>query len=315
MLNDMSMHKLRSKIVLFHRSYKRFTGGHMKVLDYFQHTKITKGYDPSIYVTPDSIADHPWNREPSVVSCYDPEQADVLFVAGTDWSALSKYEKIEEKIPVINLIQGIRHAAPDTELYNYLDRKATRICVSDEVRRALEATQQCNGPLLTIQNGINLQALPRAKSLPEVDIFIAGVKQPQLAKVLDALLNSRGYKIDCQTEHIPRSKFLLRMASSRIVVALPVRMEGFFLPPLEAMAMGRTVVCPDCIGNRSFCIDGVTALMPKPDAQAIEEQIIRIDSDPSLEAQMRTNGKNISARFDLHAERAAFQKILKQVAK
>ena len=46
------------------------------------------------------------------------------------------------------------------------------------------------------------------------------------------------------------------MARARVTVLVPNPKEGFYLPALEAMALGTIVVCPDCVGNRSFCVAG-----------------------------------------------------------
>lgn len=303
------------KTVLFHRRFKRFYGGHMKVFDYFNHTIAAAGYRPEIYLTADSVPDHPWAKEkPFLVGSYNPENADVLFVAGMDWSALEAFPGIEERVPVINLVQGLRHAKPDTELYSYLDRKAVRVCVSDEVREALEATEICNGPLVTIPNGIDLQRLVPGEVAPSTDIFVAGLKQPKLAEALTERLRQRGYSVDCQVRHARRSEFLARIAAAKIAVLLPYEQEGFFLPPLEAMAMGKVVVCPDCGGNRSFCIDGVTALMPEPDVEQFEDAVVKIAKEPDLAARLKKNGLQMSLRFDLKSERAAFHRLLQQVA-
>jgi glycosyltransferase involved in cell wall biosynthesis len=43
---------------------------------------------------------------------------------------------------------------------------------------------------------------------------------------------------------------------------LPHKTEGFYLPALEAMYLKTLLICPDCIGNRSFCIDAVTCFAP-----------------------------------------------------
>ena len=43
---------------------------------------------------------------------------------------------------------------------------------------------------------------------------------------------------------------------------LPNETEGFYLPALEGMALGTIVVCPDCVGNRSFCLPQVNAFRP-----------------------------------------------------
>ena len=50
---------------------------------------------------------------------------------------------------------------------------------------------------------------------------------------------------------------------------VPNPTEGFFLPALEALALRSVVVCPDVIGNRSFCLDGVNCFRPAFEEEAL----------------------------------------------
>jgi hypothetical protein len=77
--------------VLFHRDYRGFKGGHLKVFDYFDHTRSASGFQSAIYLTPDSIDDgrNPWiQRQVALERNWQPEQASLLFLAGTDWRAV-----------------------------------------------------------------------------------------------------------------------------------------------------------------------------------------------------------------------------------
>jgi glycosyltransferase involved in cell wall biosynthesis len=301
------------KRVLFHRDYRRAYGGHMKVLDYFKHTQAADGYRAEIYVTPTSLADHPWRHEASLMQHYRPEDADILFLAGVDWRSLNVYPRIEDRIPVINLIQGLRHADPDQPQYQYLTRRAVRICVSPEVSNAIIATGLCNGPVHVIPNGIDLAALAPAHGARDVDIFIGALKQPRLAIEVAAMLEGAGMTVDCLSDRVPRHNFLARMARARIAVLLPYAEEGFFLPALEAMALGCVVICPDCGGNRSFCIDGVSAITPAFDAEAITDAVVTVSRSAKLADQLRQGGRSISGRHDILTERTTFHSLLSQI--
>jgi len=298
--------------MLFHRNYQAFTGGHLKVFDYFRHTQAADEYAAEIHVTPDSRPDHPWRGETSVVAQYRPEEADVLFIAGMDWQALDAHPGIEDRIPVINLIQHVRHASPDQPLFRFLNRRATRICVSAEVAAALRATGACNGPVHAIPNGIDCTLLPPLDPDPACDVFICGIKRRDLARDLADRVRRQGLSVDCLTAPVPRPDFLVRISRARLVVLLPHVEEGFYLPALEAMAMGCVVICPDCIGNRAFCIDEVTALVPDQDAAAIEEAVTRIARDPGLAATLRDRASLASRAFDIGTERKAYHQLLRQ---
>ena len=295
--------------VLFHREYRQFQGGHLKVFDYFGHVRATDGFEPSIYFAAGSIRDHPWRGDPAIVNRYDPRAADILFLAGMDWRALDGYPSIEDEIPVINLLQGVRHGEPGHVLSTFLGRRAIRICVSEQVEDVVSSGGLCNGPLLTIPNGIDLGEV--ADDRPKLGtVFIAGLKDPALARQVAGVLAPRGIDVDCQIERIARREFLDRLGRAEIAVVLPHRTEGFFLPAIEAMAAGCAVICPDCIGNRSFCLDGETCLVVPFQASAIVGAVDRLLSDTSLARKIAANGREMAKRHDIVAERRTFQQLL-----
>jgi glycosyltransferase involved in cell wall biosynthesis len=299
-----------AKTILFHRVYHRFTGGHLKFNDYLDHVSSASWARAHIYVDPSSNSNHLWQEHPGLVATYNPDKADILFIAGTDWRALRAYPGIDRHKTIINLIQGVRHANPKHELYSYLQHKAVRICVSQEVANAITDTGECNGPIHVIPNGIDLDKLPLSGSSPQYDVFIAGLKQPALANELSDRLLLRGISVDCLTQQIPRNDYLNRISLARIVVALPYAAEGFYLPALEVMAMGISLICPDCIGNRSFCQDGITCLMPSLDPVHIEQSVLRLLNNAMLATDLRTNALHQSRFYDTIRERQAFLQIL-----
>jgi len=155
------------KIVLFFRDYRYFQGGHLKVWDYFNHVLSSETFQPYIVFSKDTIWEpaNPWfelkeNKSTMILSIKDEISPDVLFIAGNDWLFLDEHERKYSPIPIINLIQHIRHSDPEIELFSFLKYKAIRICVSKEVEKAILNTGKVNGPVYTIENCINLDALP-----------------------------------------------------------------------------------------------------------------------------------------------------------
>ena len=101
------------------------------------------------------------------------------------------------------------------------------------------------------------------------------------------------------------------MNRARVTLFLPQKNEGFYLPALEGMGLRTLIVCPDCVGNRDFCIPGRSAFRPEFSFGAIARatgEALRIDLD-------RAGALTDAARatFDEHhidRERDAFQRIL-----
>jgi len=98
---------------------------------------------------------------------------------------------------------------------------------------------------------------------------VLAVKDRELGRPVAKRLGAAGYRVLLIDEPLPRDRLLEAMARARVTVHLPARLEGAYLPALESMALGAAVVCPDCIGNRSFCRDGDTCLVPERSKRAI----------------------------------------------
>jgi glycosyltransferase involved in cell wall biosynthesis len=132
--------------------------------------------------------------------------------------------------------------------------------VSQELAEAVRALARANGPIVTIHNGLDLEELPPPRDQRDIDVLIVGVKSPSLAGTIAQQLDA--IRVRCLVDPVPRRQLLEAFGRCRVAVTLPERVEGFYLPALEAMAMGAQVVCPDCLGNRSFCVDGWNAFRP-----------------------------------------------------
>lgn len=283
--------------------------------DYISHVDSVSWLQSSIYIDPSSKQDHLWVDHPNKVSTYDPESADMLFIAGTDWRALEYFPGIEDRKPIINLIQHVRHANANLELYSYLQRKAIRICVSPEVSKAIVNTGLCNGPVYTINNCIDLSLMHPKCSRPHlIEVLIAGLKQPKIAQELTNRLKILGISVVCLDSQIERADYLKRIEDAFIVVTLPNESEGFYLPALEVMAMGKALVCPDCIGNRSFCRDGVNCLMPQLNVNSLEEDILSLLRDPIRADSIAANALAESQLHDIRKERSMFLELIGKVA-
>ena len=303
------------RTVLFFRNYKTFHGGHLKVWNYFNHVLASPLFQPRVWLSAKKSLDdeNPWrNSRGLVVDSQHPIRPDVYFIGGTDWRRLDRYPIADPSIPIINLIQHVRHADPELRTHAFLPRKAVRICVSDDVADELRATGLISGPLVVIPNAIDLPDLPVPNGdQPQVDVLVAAGKDPDLGVRVAHRLEQEGRVVDVLAERISRPEFLLRVRAARTTVFLPHETEGFFLPALEGMALGTIVVCPDCIGNRSFCLPGQNAFRPEYTLDSIVRDAEAAVALPPDEARrLRENAFQTAKAHTLAREREAFLDVL-----
>jgi glycosyltransferase involved in cell wall biosynthesis len=302
------------RIVLFHRKYRRFTGGHLKVWHYFNHVLAAPGFDARVHFDVNSSWDrsNPWLQTPDrVVKSLEGMNPDVLFVAGRDWQRLDQLGMLGGGTPILNLIQHVRHGADWSIQSNYLDRKAIRLCVSQEVADAMEEAGS-RGPIVVIPNGVDAPIVaPGDSSARPVDLLVAGLKQPAMATRAARQLARTGRSIEVLTDRLSRDDFLDAMRRARVTLFLPNETEGFYLPALEGMALGTIVVCPDCVGNRSFCLPQVNAFRPafRFDDLMQETETALTMEEPAAEALRRGAIETVSD-YSLDAERRRFHEVL-----
>lgn len=296
--------------MLFHRDFRGYTGGHGKVWDYFNHA-LAAGRDARVFLTPQSLRDasNPWLAVPERIEpTWRPEHADVLFLAGLDWLALPP-ERQRDDQPIINLVQHVRHADPAQPLRAFLSRRTLRICVSAPVADAIIGTGEVCGPVTVIEAALNLPA-DTASPVPRAGVFIDALKAPALGLALADALKQQGIAATLITERLARPEYLDRLVRAEIAVLLPHPTEGFYLPALEAMALGCATVVPDCIGNRAYLEPGANALVPEPTVPALVDPVRQLTQDAALRARLAAAGTSTAARFSLSEERRRFHDLL-----
>jgi hypothetical protein len=310
--------------VLFRRDFQNFTGGHLKVWDYFNHAAAAPGHRAEIYFTPKTRWDaaNPWLASRSqALSKWKANEAEILFLGGDDWLALPAAERRHFSRPIINLIQHVRHGDLADPLAEHLANRAIRICVSAEVEAAVLATGRVSGPTFVIPNGVDVSAGRPGLASAERPIhwLICGVKegQPAVARELGRRMAPLvgAERVELLTKLLPRSAFLDLLAQSRRAILLPRLTEGFYLPAIEAMALGTLVICPDCIGNRGFCRDEQTAIVPVGrEVDALLAAVTRGRAlDAAQELAILKNARAVAAEHSLARERSAFHELLATV--
>ena len=296
--------------MLFHRDFVHYTGGHGKVWDYFRHARAL-GWDARVFLTPHSLRDerNPWMACPQYIETeWQPDACDVFFLAGMDWAALA--DPRQPPRPVINLVQHVRHAWPEQPLHAFLPAPAHRICVSQPVADALLATGIVNGAISVIPAALDLpDTLPTNTRTPSSNVLVAALKAPELGRALALELRQRGIAVELLEQWLPRADYLSRVASASAVVALPHPAEGFYLPALEAMALGVPVVTVDSIGSREYIRDGENCVLSTPEPRALAAAVEHA-LQPEQAHRLRRNGHSTAAAYGQQSERERFAQVI-----
>lgn len=299
------------KSISFHRQYYAYSGGHQKVCDYLHHTVACEAFSPSLWLDNCSKVQSQLFDDIKGVAYpfeYAPDQADVVFLAGMDWQAYQPFFDSEQ--PKINLIQHIRHSYKSHPLFEFLQHKAIRLCVSDAVRDAI--TPFANGPCMTIKMGHHVPNIIRPK---QFDLYILATKQPELGKQLFEWASGIGLRVLIHDKATERELVYQAMAESVIAIPLPNKSEGFFLPGIEAMALADWAVVPDCIASREYSLPMANIsscqLNFEDCQQVIKESLGKVKQWRNLLAKWR--GKRVCASYDPVKERQSFHKVLQQL--
>jgi hypothetical protein len=302
---------LLKKSISFHRQYMAYSGGHQKVCDYIQHTIDSGLFSPTLYLTNSSpvqkqLFNHINGLEYSLQ--YSPAQADVAFLAGMDWQAYLPF--FDPKQVKINLIQHVRHGDKNHPLFKFLQHKAIRLCVSEAVKEAIEP--YANGPCFTIKMGHDIPKLTRVK---QYDLYILATKQPQLGKQLFEWATNIGLRVMLHDKATERELVYQTMAESVVVIPLPNKTEGFFLPGIEAMALADWAVVPDCIASREYSLSRANITSCELNSTACEEAIahalIQVNSWTFF--VNKWHGRRRSATYRPTQERQSYQHILRNL--
>ena len=304
--------------VLFYRDFGGFAGGHLKVWDYFCHVAASGDHEARICFSPGTLWDesNPWLAlRNAAQAAWCDVRPDVYFLGGLDWNVMDAAQRDAGSVPVINLVQNVRHGWPDDPRFAFLRHRAVRICVGEEIRASIAATGRVNGPVFVIPLGLDLgpRTAPPEGAAHDIDLLIAALKQPALGAQLAQSLRRPGRRVELSDTLRPRREYLERVARARVTVFLPLEREGVYVPPLEGMALGTLVVCPDVPGTE-YDRDGYNCLRPPYSAEALHDAAERaLALDEGTRRRMLSNAAATVAKQDLAEERSQFLAILRNL--
>ncbi len=307
----------RHKKVLFFRRFGRFQGGHLKLWHYYNHVAASGTHMPYVRFSRDSVWDdsNPWKQSGQRVV---PEgelaiEPDLYFLGARDWAHLDPRIRHDSPVPVLNLIQNVRHADERDESYGYLEHKAIRVCIDPAVERAVLATGRVNGPVFTIQDATDVACVEESRLEPRnVDVLIVGMKRPDIGTRLHGVLGAQGIRTKLLDSLVPRPELFENLRDARVTLFLPNPVEGAYLPPVEGMAFATIVVCPD-IEGASYCADGRNCLRPPYREDAMIDAVQRaLTLPPSERESLIDEGFRTVRTLKLDAERASFVDILRR---
>lgn len=193
------------------------------------------------------------------------------------------------------------------------------VCVSDIVSRLVSTLYGLSAP--TIPPFIELERRPDApawRDRPAGSILIHLKGDPALQQLLldhlrrlvtrmapeirlDELLHDR------PTSHL---NLLRRLGEYRYLLSLSVA-EGFGLVPLEAMAMGATVVGFDGFGGRDYMEPGANCLIVSyPDTEKVAHCLVTAVRDQALAERLAQAGRITAQRYSYARFRSAWREQL-----
>jgi len=270
-------HGLPMKSILFVMPMSSVGGGNVKILHYLSHAQ-SFGLKVGLWVTGDN-GNVDWTpQEVSKIHIHTPTTLDtwdtIFFTWPLDWQKIENLtSRLLPEKKFIHIIQHIRHVNPDFLNGYALDllkrKNFSRICVSPEVSKAIAPHVTNYSLTCTIPNVIDTKLFyptnHRKTSPHKLKVLYANWKNTFGNQIRDhwkSMNTPHNITFESIDQLISQNTLADRMRNTDIFIGTPNPMEGFYLAPLEAMASAVAVICPDVIGNRSFCIPNVTCLMP-----------------------------------------------------
>jgi hypothetical protein len=204
----------------------------------------------------------------------------------------------------------------DFKTFTLLDRYFDHyVCVSHFVAKFIKNTYGLRAPVIPafIERG----RLPTARAWrdrPAGSILVhlkgdSTFRRVALARLRDAVARRlSGVDLDHILEQpaLPQADFVAQLGGRRYLVSLSPA-EGFGLVPLEAMAMGTTVIGFDGFGGREYMRPGKNCLVTSyPDIEGVAERLVAALDAPAFAERLAEAGRLTASQFSYQRFRAAW---------
>lgn len=262
---------------------------------------------------------------------YQLENIDLLFATG--WQTASYISSIEAKRKLYFVQSDERRFADDAETKKLIEDTYRMDCEYLTEARWIQRflKDEFDHPSYYVPNGLDLDIfneraplVPRSSRLkiliegPVVIPFKGVADAYQAVKDLDAdiwLVSSAGgperdWRIDKFFEAVPFTKMHEIYSSCDVFIKMS-RIEGFFGPPLEAMACGCSVVVSKVTGYDEYIVNEENALVVEMgDVEGAGKAVARLLQDPQLRARLVANGYETARAWGWDVSRDAMKTVL-----
>lgn len=315
-------------------------GGVIKILDYANHAVLGGVREVVLWAPPVPPDEHPIHSLPVFVSLRNSSEVTikplheltfdrdrepwVLFTEPTHHPLIEAAAHGPLHQRLIHLVQGTRHANPvwsDGRNYRLLHRPMTRIVVTEQVEREVAAHVNDRYPLRTIIEGHDgayfAAGAPERQSARSVfRVLYATWKSDLGDRVAEILADDPSFSFDAIRGECGWPELRRRYHAADLFVCSPGPQEGFYLPGIEAMAAGCSVVSAFVGGNESYLDDGANAVRAEyDDAASHARALVALAGDHDLRQTLLAGGHATVERHRLDRERRAFLDTLSTLAK
>lgn len=258
----------------------------------------------------DAVFNNRW-----VIGEYPPEKG-VEFAILQGYGVFPKQQAREDAIfraPIGKIViarwvyeQALRLGARAEDMIyipNGIDHAKYRIIKPLESRPSRIAMLYHPMPLKGAKDGIEALELAKAK-FPALQAMLFGVlpRPKRLPSWIEYLCDP------------PQEELVRNIYNGSSIYMCPSWIEGFHLPPAEAMDCGCAVVSTDIGGVRDYAEHGVTALLSPPkDPEALAQNIVRLLENDDLRIRIAKAGHERIQQFTWERSTDLLEQFLKDI--